>query len=266
MSLPRPLIELFSRHRGLAVVGLLNLAAAAVFLVLMQVDETTVLGVDRWAKPLKFGFSVGLYLWTIAWFLPYLRLGRGTISLIGWTIATLMFFENLLIFTQAIRGTRSHFNFDTALDGGIFGWMGILVLLNSVMLVVLLALFVLRPADAPRPWIWSIRIGLFVLLLGSAEGGLMIAHGGHSVGAADGGPGLPVVGWNVDAGDLRVAHLIGLHGVQVIPFVAFLLMRSRLDDRRRLIVLGIFSAGYTLLGVLLFWQAIAGTPLLELGP
>lgn len=78
--------------------------------------------------------------------------------------------------------------------------------------------------------------------------------------------GLAVVGWNVDAGDLRVAHLIGLHGVQVIPFVAFLLMRSRLDDRRRLIVLGIFSAGYTLLGVLLFWQAIAGIPLLDLGP
>ena len=31
-------------------------------------------------------------------------------------------------------------------------------------------------------------------------------------------------------------------------------------------MLGIFSAGYTLLGVLLFWQAIAGMPLLDLGP
>lgn len=263
MPLPNPLIERWSRHHGLAAVGLLNLTAAAVFLVLMLIDDTTVLGIDRWIKPAKFGFSVGLYLWSIAWFLPSLRIGRGPASAIGWTIAVLMFFENLLIFTQAIRGTRSHFNFDTPVDGTIFGWMGILVLLNTVMLVVLTALFVFRAADGPRPWIWSIRIGLFILLLGSGVGGYMISNGGHSVGAADGGPGLPVVHWNANAGDLRVAHLIGLHGIQVLPFVAFLLGRSRLSTRRQLIALGGFSAGYVLLAGLLFWQAIEGIPLLS---
>ncbi|MDG1360761.1 MAG: hypothetical protein P8P71_10000 [Phycisphaerales bacterium] len=263
MPLPNPLIECWSRHRGLAAVGLLNLTAAAVFLVLMLIDDTTVLGIDRWIKPAKFGFSVGLYLWTVAWFLPSLRIGRGPASAIGWTIAVLMFFENLLIFTQAIRGTRSHFNFDTPLDGTIFGWMGILVLLNTVMLVVLTALFVFRAADGPRPWIWSIRIGLFILLLGSGVGGFMISNGGHSVGAEDGGPGLPVVHWNANTGDLRVAHLIGLHGIQVIPFVAFLLGRTRMNDRRQLAVIVAFSVGYALLGGLLFWQAIEGIPLLS---
>lgn len=258
--------EIISRHRGLAAVGLLNMVAAAVFLLLMWVDDTAVLGVNRWVKPSKFGFSVGLYLWTVAWFLPSLRVGRGTASAIGWMIATLMFLENLLIFTQAIRGTRSHFNFDTALDGGIFGWMGLLVLLNTLMVVGLTALFVFRPGDAPRPWIWSIRIGLCILLLGSGVGGIMITNGGHSVGAADGGPGLPVVHWNANAGDLRVAHLIGLHGIQVIPFVAFLLGRSRLSTRRQLITLGIFAAGYALLGVLLFWQAAEGIPLFFVRP
>lgn len=262
MHPPTPLIELWSRHRGLAAVGALNMVAAAVCLLLMQVDDTTVLGVNRWNKPAKFGFSVGIYLWTIAWFLPSLRIGRGAISSIGWTITTLMFFENLLIFAQAVRGTRSHFNFDTPLDGGIFGWMGILVLLNTLMLVVLTALFVFRAANGPRPRIWSIRIGLFILLLGSAVGGFMIRNGGHSVGADDGGPGLPVVHWNVDAGDLRVAHLIGLHGIQVIPFLAFLLGRTRMNDRRQLMTLGIFSAGYALLGVFLFWQAVEGVPLI----
>ena len=263
MQPPAPLIGRWSRHRGLTAVGLLNLIAAAVFLVLMLIDDTTVLGIDRWIKPAKFGFSVGLYLWTVAWFLPSLRIGRGPASAIGWTIAVLMFFENLLIFTQAIRGTRSHFNFDTPLDGTIFGWMGILVLLNTVMLVVLTALFVFRAANGPRPWIWSIRIGLFILLLGSGVGGFMISNGGHSVSAEDGGPGLPVVHWNANAGDLRVAHLIGLHGIQVIPFVAFLLGRTRMNDRRQLAVIVAFSVGYALLGGLLFWQAIEGIPLLS---
>ena len=263
MQPPARLIERWSRHRGLAAIGLLNMVAAAVFLLLTWVDDTTVLGVNRWVKPSKFGFSVGLYMWTVAWFLPFLRIGRGTISAIGWIIAVLMFFENLLIFLQAIRGTRSHFNFDTLLDGAIFGWMGILVLLNTVMLVVLTALFVFRAADGPRPWIWSIRIGLFILLLGSGVGGFMISNGGHSVGAEDGGPGLPVVHWNANAGDLRVAHLIGLHGIQVIPFVAFLLGRTRMNDRRQLAVIVAFSVGYALLGGLLFWQAIEGIPLLS---
>lgn len=266
MPLPPPLPEIFSRHRGLAAVGVINMAAAAVFVLLMQVDDTTVVGVNRWVKPAKFGFSVGLYLWTVAWFLPSLRVGRGTVSAIGWTIATLMFFENLLIFAQSIRGTRSHFNFDTGLDGAIFGWMGLLVLLNTLMLVVLTALFVFRAADGPRPWIWSIRIGFFILLLGSGVGGFMIRNGGYSVGAEDGGPGLPMVNWNVDAGDLRVAHLIGLHGIQVIPFVAFLLERSRSTTRRQLTVLVIFSVGYALLGAFLFWQAIEGIPLIEIRP
>ena len=260
--MPRPLLEVFSRHRGLALVGLINMVAAAVFLLLMQIDDTTVLGVNRWMKPLKFGFSTGLYLWTIAWFLPSLRVGRATTSGLGWIIAALIFFENSLIFGQAIRGTRSHFNFDSALDGGIFGLMGILILLNSLMLVILALLFVFRAGDAPRTWIWSIRIGLFVLLLGSAQGGYMIANGSHSVGGADGGPGLPVVHWNTKIGDLRVAHLIGLHAVQVIPFVAFLLGRSRLSTQRQLAVLLAFSAGYVMLGAALFWQAIEGTPLL----
>ncbi|MCP3858677.1 MAG: hypothetical protein GY704_03405 [Phycisphaeraceae bacterium] len=72
-----------------------------------------------------------------------------------------------------------------------------------------------------------------------------------------------MVHWNANAGDLRVAHLIGLHGIQVIPFVAFLLGRTRMNDRRQLAVIVAFSVGYALLGGLLFWQAIEGIPLLS---
>jgi hypothetical protein len=75
-----------------------------------------------------------------------------------------------------------------------------------------------------------------------------------------------MVHWNTKIGDLRVAHLIGLHAVQVIPFVAFLLGRSRLNTKRQLAVLLAFSAGYVMLGAALFWQAIAGIPLLGVGP
>ena len=255
--------EVFRRHRGLAVVGALNLLAAGLFLVLMFVDATTVLGINRWIKPFKFGASVGIYLWTVAWFLPYLRVSRRTSSVIGWSIAVVMFFENALIFMQAIRGTQSHFNFSTPLDGIVFAFMGLFVLLNSLLLVALAILFFLRAdPDAPRPWIWAIRIGLVLLIAGSAQGGAMLANQGHTVGAADGGPGLPFLGWSTEAGDLRLAHLIGLHGAQIIPLFAFWLGRRRLPEDRQLSFLFGFSAIYTLVGILLFVQASRGVPLL----
>ncbi len=69
--------------------------------------------------------------------------------------------------------------------------MGILIAVNSILAVILLLLFLVRPGDLPRPYLWGIRLGFVILLLGSAEGGAMIARDAHTVGAPDGGPGLP---------------------------------------------------------------------------
>ena len=58
--------------------------------------------------------------------------------------------------------------------------------------------------------------------------------GAHTVGAPDGGPGLPVANWSENHGDLRVAHFIGLHGMQIIPLIGWwLLRRKRLSEQQR---------------------------------
>jgi hypothetical protein len=82
--------------------------------------------------------------------------------------------------------------------------------------------------------------------------------GAHTVGAPDGGPGLPGTGWSREHGDLRVPHFFGLHAVQVLPLLALGLRRSRRPEpqRVRLVVWGAVSyAG--LVGSLL-WQALRG--------
>ena len=92
----------------------------------------------------------------------------------------------------------------------------------------------------------------------------MIAHGSHSVGVKDGGPGLPVVNWSTNGGDLRAAHFLGLHALQVLPIIAFLVSKHKswAINRKTSYVFAL-SGAYAVLIALLYFQAIHGVPLLR---
>ncbi len=82
---------------------------------------------------------------------------------------------------------------------------------------------------------------------------------------ADGGPGLPVTAWSTTGGDLRVPHFVGIHALQALPLLAWLLAlpRLRLDERSRSRLVTTGAAGYLGLVGLLLWQALRGQPLLQ---
>ena len=86
----------------------------------------------------------------------------------------------------------------------------------------------------------------------------MTIAGAHTVGAPDGGPGLPVTGWSRDHGDLRVAHFIGLHALQILPLLTFVLARRGWSDARRVRVTLAAAGSYITLFGLLMWQALRG--------
>jgi hypothetical protein len=88
-------------------------------------------------------------------------------------------------------------------------------------------------------------------------------NGGHTVGAPDGGAGIPGIGWSTEHGDLRIPHFFGLHGVQVIPFLAWFLLLHR----RRATAL-VFTASTSYLGFVLVLtsQALRGESIVQPGP
>jgi hypothetical protein len=231
-----------------------------VLAVLAVVDDRLVLGAPLWLKPLKFAVSFVAYAGTLAWLLGQLR--ERTMRTAGWVIVAASTAEMAIIVGQAARGTRSHFNTDTPLDVALFSVMGatIVVLWLATLAV---ALRFLREPGRDRAAGTAVRLGLFVALIGLLEGFVMIANGAHTVGLADGGPGLPLVGWSTTGGDLRIAHFVGMHALQGLPLLAAALVAvGRFDELTRARIVRVAAGAWTGLVVLLTGQALRAQPLL----
>jgi hypothetical protein len=98
-------------------------------------------------------------------------------------------------------------------------------------------------------------------LSAARAGERMLIAGAHTVGAPDGGPGLPGTGWSTEYGDLRVAHFVGLHALQALPMIAVLLRRGGVSTRARVRLTVTAAVSYfTLYGILLT-QAFRGQSL-----
>ena len=269
--------RLWNANAPLTATGLVMLAALIASVIAMAVDSSQILGAPRWLKPAKFAISSAIYAFTLAWIFTWLPERRRLTAIVGGISAVVLVVEVGIIDLQAARGMTSHFNAATALDAALFAVMGIAILVLWVAAMVLtVALFRHRFEDASLGW--ALRLGMLLTVIGQGTGGLMTipssarleaarssglhVSGSHTVGAPDGGPGLPVTGWSREHGDLRAPHFVGLHAVQVLPAIAWLGGWFGAAWHRRAVLLG--AAGYYALFAILLAQALAGHPVLPM--
>jgi hypothetical protein len=254
-------VELRERNRTLFAVTLANLALAVVLTGLMALDGRTLLGRNVWTKPWKFATSIAIFTGTMGWILPSLRLSDRVETIAGYTIGGAMAIEIALISTQAARGVASHFNTSTSLDTAVFMIMGITITISSVAVAYVLWRVVRNPPALPAAYLWGIVLGMFLFVVTSFQGWLMIFQEGHAVGAANDGPGLPLLNWSLAGGDLRVSHFIGLHALQILPLTGYYASsRAGGSSRRSLGIVGVVGTLYIGFTGLTFIQALRGTP------
>ena len=258
--------ELAARHRLLARYGLALLGLAC-FTAAMQALDPRLLasGVNVWVKPTKFLVSVGLFALTAAWFFGYVRPERRNARAMRWTAATLILagtIELAWIVWQGARGLESHFNNDTVFYGIMYSLMGLFAVLLIGTVLPLAWEIGRRPAAGlSRDYVAAVVSGLLLtFLLGGILGGYMSAQPGHVVGAEGGH--VPLVGWNRSGGDLRAAHFLGIHAEQAIPLLGALAAGAAARWRRPILAAGI--AAYVAVTLGIFFQAVAGRPLLPL--
>ncbi len=259
--MPQVIQTIFQRSFPLGVLGAIHFAAFAVFALLMLVDTRTLLGINVWIKPMKFAISIAIYAWTMAWFMGYLP-QNGVTNTIIWTIIITMAIEIVCVAGQAGRGVSSHFNVTTVLDGAIFTTMGIAITINTIAVMVVAWLFFQETTPLEPAYLWAVRLGLVIFIMASWQGFLMASRLQHSVGAPDGSVGLPFLNWSRSVGDLRVAHFVGLHAIQVLPLLGFFLT-GRFSPQTSLITVIALAVLYGLLCILALLQALAGQPVLK---
>ncbi len=258
------LTELKRRNGPLFAVTLAHLGLVVLFTVLMQIDGRTLLGRNVWTKPWKFAISIAIFTATIGWILPSLSLTDRVERLATYTISGAMTVEIALISTQAARGVASHFNTGTSLDTTIFMIMGVTITISSTAVGYVLWRVVREPPDLAPAYLWGLGIGMFLFLVMSFQGWLMVFRQSHAVGASDGGPALTLLNWSLTGGDLRIAHLIGLHALQVLPLTGYIAARwDRVSTRVALAIVGIVGVLYTGLIAVTLALALLGTPLIS---
>ena len=273
-SVPASAGQLWEASPPLVTVGTLMMAAAAGALAGIVADPRVIAGAPAWLKPLKFAISTAVYSFTLAWIFTLLRDWPRVRRAVGWTTAVVFVLEVAIIYTQAWRGTTSHFNVSTPLNLALFTTMGAAILLQT-MASGAVAVTLWRQRFSDRTIGWALRLGMTLTIAGAMTGPLMTrpteaqlaaarageqmtTAGAHTVGGPDGGPGVPLTGWSREHGDVRVPHFVGLHAVQALPLIAIGLRRWRRPEAVRVKAMVAASASYGSLFLLLLWEALRG--------
>ncbi len=265
-------------NRLLAVVGSAHLILLVAFAIGVFVDPRLVMGYPAWLKPAKFALSIGIYSLTVLWMLSYVSGKPRFVKLVASVIAVGFVVEILGIGGQATRGVGSHFNVASAFDSLVYSIMGGAIAIVTTMLL-LVAGVLIRQKGHDVAFRWALVFALVITTVGSymaftmtapkpeqleawQNGAPVLSAGGHAVGAPEDGPGLPVLGWSTLGGDLRVAHFVGIHAMQVLPLVGWLATRRRakraLSDAGRVTLVVAGGLAYLGLILVLYWQALRG--------
>jgi hypothetical protein len=273
-------------HRPLFISGLFTVVMGVFFSAGIFLDSRYITGAPAWLKLSKFAISVVIYTFTMLWFLSFVdtskRWRKRLVNILGWVVVTTFAAEWFAMITQAIRGTTSHFNVSSPFNAALWSLMAIAIMILFIANLVIAVLLLRQKFESPV-FAWGLRLGLLITIVGLGEGYLMTSPtaqqmagwqkgeavtivGAHSVGVEDGGPGLPGLNWSTVGGDLRIGHFVGMHALQVLPFVAwFVARRKKLAVRQQVQLVWTAGLGYLGLVVLVTWQALRAESIIAPG-
>jgi hypothetical protein len=244
------MLATYSQVRPITYLALLGLTLAFVCAVIGVVHGMLIAPEGDLTKAMSFDAAVGIYLLTIALFVPLAHFTpKGLKHWMGWTVG-LGLYSFTIETGQILRGLDPRFSRVAGPVDQIAGAVFFLVALGILSLfVILMVKLFRRKAVGPEALVLlGIRYAAIASSIAFAAGIWMTAAQGRKFGAA---------------GNILPLHALGFHALQGIPLVAWLLSQSNVavDTARRWIqVSGIAWAAAC---VFVAWQTAAGQPVTE---
>ncbi len=209
-------------------------AGVALLLPLRALDPVTVGGVSVWSQPFDLFASMAVLCATVLW-LGHRMGGSPLFGKVGLVVALVAILEPWLAVLRVVLepSTEMASRLDTLMMVAHAG----LLAASTV-----LALEMFRRPLGPPSVEWSIRLGMLITLFGMA---------------LDPAFGLPAL--SGASGDWTAAHLLALHGVQLLPLAGWALSRRKeLRVPHQLTLVAVAAVSYAGVMLVLCWQAARG--------
>ena len=192
--------------------GVLGVVAGALCMAGALIRGVAVPPEGNLIETATFNGSVGVFVLTLAVLLPgveWTRKGRRV-----WTglMVVMILYSYGIETVQAFRGLDPRFS---SVAGPVDQALGGVFLLAALIIMGLFTVLAVKYFRAPStPVVVAVRYGAAACFIAFSIGILMSAISTRQVG---------------EAGNLRVLHAAGFHGIQAVPFVALLLHWARAD-------------------------------------
>lgn len=196
-----------------------------------RIDRRRLDGENTWSKPFRFAVSLVVHFATFAVLARYLPAAiRDGAPLTSALVAALVaaIFAQGYITVQAARRRRSHFNTTTRVEATMLAVTGLCAVVILAPAVVIGCYAVTGPLPG---WPAATRAGVAIGLLAGAPltamtGFQMGGTGSHFPGPPPKAPRLMrLTGWSLDSPDLRPAHFLANHMMQIVPLAGVALSR-----------------------------------------
>ena len=230
--------------------GVLLIVSGLVHIPIWLADGSSWEGSISWRKPILFGISTGMTLWSLGWLEKNLN-RRRLDSVVGWIVSSSLVVEVALITLQRWRGTASHFNHATIFDEIVdFAMLGLIIVAFSGICYFTVRCFGKLTLDAD--YRLALRAGMCFLVLSCLIGFVISVYGYERLTE---GLSPEKVG---NAGVPKFPHGIAIHALQMLPLAAFVMRRIATPMQPRVLVIRWLTASFILQIIFASYQTCNG--------
>ena len=213
--------EQVKRNSILFWYGILNFVMFVFCIGFSLFDDTQVLGKNAWLYPVKYYFSIGIFIWSMGWYLYYLNnvLQRNTLI---WVFLLTTLIQTSVVLLQSSRGVSSFYNLNTPFDKLVYGIQTVSQIVFILLMGVTTYFFYFQKKNSKsQHFTWGIRMGMIIFLIGLFIGVyMMLVHGNNE----------SFLGSNIlnkKHGNLKIPFFLGIHGLQIVPFLSYYFFQNK---------------------------------------